>query len=112
MSVSDQMMKGLLDAAILGLISYGETYGYEITKRLEEKKFPGISEGSIYPVLLRLSKKGYVTTRMVKSVSGGPKRKYYEITETGLKELIIFNKKWHKLNSGMNNILGEIHDVK
>ena len=112
MSVSDQMMKGLLDAAILGLIAHGETYGYEITKRLEDKKFPGISEGSIYPVLLRLSKKGYVNARMVKSDTGGPKRKYYSITDTGLKELKTFLDKWQKLNSGMNNILGGLDDVK
>lgn len=112
MSVSDQMMKGLLDAAILGLIAHGETYGYEITKRLEEKKFPDISEGSIYPVLLRLSKKKYVTTRMVKSDTGGPKRKYYSITDSGLEELDAFAQKWNKLNSGMNNILGGIDDVK
>ena len=47
MSVSDQIMKGLLDGAILGLISQGETYGYEITKKLEDHQFPDISEGSI-----------------------------------------------------------------
>lgn len=105
MSVSDQIMKGLLDGAILGLISQGETYGYEITKKLEAHQFPGISEGSIYPVLLRLSKKGYVNTRMVKSDSGGPKRKYYSISERGREELNIFKDKWEKLNSGMNNLV-------
>ncbi|MGO1923372.1 MAG: PadR family transcriptional regulator [Jeotgalicoccus sp.] len=105
MSVSDQIMKGLLDGAILGLISQGETYGYEITKKLEGHNFPDISEGSIYPVLLRLSKKGYVNTRMVKSDSGGPKRKYYSISETGKKELKVFKDKWEKLNSGMNSLV-------
>lgn len=112
MSVSDQMMKGLLDAAILGIIASGETYGYEITQRLEERSFPGISEGSIYPVLLRLSKKEYVTSRMAKSDTGGPKRKYYSITDDGIHELKIFHEKWQKLNSGMNNILGGLNDVK
>ena len=105
MSVSDQIMKGLLDGAILGLISQGETYGYEITKKLEGHNFPDIREGSIYPVLLRLSKKGYVNTRMVKSDSGGPKRKYYSISETGKKELKVFKDKWEKLNSGMNSLV-------
>ena len=105
MSVSDQIMKGLLDGAILGLISQGETYGYEITKKLENHNFPDISEGSIYPVLLRLSKKGYVCTRMVKSDTGGPKRKYYSISDTGREELKIFKDKWEKLNSGMNSLV-------
>ena len=62
MSVSDQIMKGLLDGAILGLISQEETYAYEITKKLEGHDFPNISEK-------------YINTRMVKSDSGGPKRK-------------------------------------
>lgn len=106
MSVSGQIMKGLLDGAILALISQGETYGYEITEKLKEKQFPDISEGSIYPVLLRLSKKGYVETRMVKSETGGPKRKYYRISDNGNKELKEFSEKWKKLNSGMNNLIG------
>ncbi|WP_411842486.1 PadR family transcriptional regulator [Salinicoccus sp. HZC-1] len=106
MSVSDQIMKGLLDGAILALIAEGETYGYKITEKLKEKQFPDISEGSIYPVLLRLSKKGYVSTRMVKSETGGPKRKYYSISNKGKKELDIFSKKWTRLNQGMSNLLG------
>ena len=39
MSVSNQMMKGLLDGAILGLIAKGETYGYEILEKLKETNF-------------------------------------------------------------------------
>ena len=41
----------------LGLIAKGETYGYEILEKLKENQFPEISDGSIYPVLLRLSKR-------------------------------------------------------
>ena len=47
MSVSNQMMKGLLDGAILGLIAKGETYGYEILEKLHAHQFPEISDGSI-----------------------------------------------------------------
>ena len=57
MTISNQMMKGLLDGAILGLIAKGETYGYEILEKLKEHQFPEISDGSIYPVLLRLDKR-------------------------------------------------------
>ncbi|CUF58847.1 PadR family transcriptional regulator [Staphylococcus aureus] len=74
MSVSDQIMKGLLDGAILGLIAQGETYGYEIMTKLKNQEFPEISEGSIYPVLMRLNKKGYVDTtikNLVMAARGG-----------------------------------------
>ena len=112
MSIHDQMMKGLLDGAILGLISQGETYGYEILEKLKENDFPEISDGSIYPVLLRLDKKGYVSSRMIKSDTGGPKRKYYSITNEGLEELKIFNEKWLSLNDGMNNLMRSVNDVE
>ncbi|MCH4415250.1 PadR family transcriptional regulator [Staphylococcus haemolyticus] len=106
MSVSNQMMKGLLDGAILGLIAKGETYGYEILEKLNENQFPEVSDGSIYPVLLRLSKKRYVHTTTRKSDNGGPKRKYYTISESGQEELERFKEKWSYLNSGMNNLFG------
>lgn len=112
MSIHDQMMKGLLDGAILGLISQGETYGYEILEKLKENDFPEISDGSIYPVLLRLDKKGYVSTRMIKSDTGGPKRKYYSITDEGLEELKLFNEKWLWLNEGMNNLMRSVNNVE
>ncbi|MCI2947085.1 PadR family transcriptional regulator [Staphylococcus caledonicus] len=112
MSVSNQMMKGLLDGAILGLIAKGETYGYEILEKLKENQFPEISDGSIYPVLLRLSKKGYVKTTTRKSDNGGPKRKYYTISESGQKELQQFKEKWYYLNSGMTHLFGSDKDDK
>ena len=112
MSVSNQMMKGLLDGAILGLIAKGETYGYEILEKLKENQFPEISDGSIYPVLLRLSKKGYVHTTTRKSDNGGPKRKYYTISDSGLDELTRFKEKWQYLNIGMTNLFGSEINVK
>ncbi|MCU5745289.1 PadR family transcriptional regulator [Staphylococcus sp. SQ8-PEA] len=108
MSISHQMMKGLLDGAILGLISQGETYGYEILDKLKAQQFPEISDGSIYPVLLRLSKKGYVSSLTKKSDNGGPKRKYYSITDLGLAELEQFKVKWQYLNQGMNNLMRSV----
>lgn len=112
MTISNQMMKGLLDGAILGLIAKGETYGYEILEKLKEHQFPEISDGSIYPVLLRLDKKGYVHTTMRKSDNGGPNRKYYTISESGLKELQQFKEKWQALNKGMNHIFRSDNDDK
>lgn len=112
LSISKQMMKGLLDGAILGLIAQGETYGYEILEKLNNLNFPEISDGSIYPVLLRLSKKGYIQSETKKSTSGGPKRKYYTITDSGLEELTVFREKWKQLNFGMNNVIRGDDDAK
>ena len=111
MSVSESNDEGLLDGAILGLIAKGETYGYEILEKLKENQFPEISDGSIYPVLLRPSKKGYVHTTTRKSDNGGPK-KYYTISDSGLDELTRFKEKWQYLNIGMTNLFGSEINVK
>ena len=98
------MLKGMLDGSLLALISKGETYGYEITEKLQQHHFPIVSEGSIYPVLMRLQKNNLVTTVMRKSPSG-PKRKYYLITPEGEAELIQFKAQWEELSHGVASIL-------
>lgn len=104
MSTSTQMLKGVLDGCLLALIAKGETYGYEITEKLQEHNFAVVSEGSIYPVLMRLQKNKFVSTDMRKSPSG-PKRKYYTITLEGLEELETFKTKWAALSQGVISII-------
>ncbi|WP_046175543.1 PadR family transcriptional regulator [Domibacillus indicus] len=103
MASSSQMLKGILEGCLLAVIEKGETYGYEMIERLEEYGFHMVSEGSIYPVLIRMQKEGLVETVMKKSPSG-PKRKYYTLTEKGIKELAEFKEKWLELSSAMNRL--------
>ena len=56
--IPSQMLKGTLEGCVLKVISNRETYGYEISQRLLEHGFEGISEGTIYPLLLRMEKNG------------------------------------------------------
>lgn len=109
MSTTSQMLKGLLDGSLLALIAKGETYGYEITEKLKEHQFAVVSEGSIYPVLMRLQKNKYVTSVLRKSPSG-PKRKYYSITKEGEEELERFKQHWNKLSAGVFSLLEEGDD--
>ena len=98
------MLKGLLDGSLLALIAKGETYGYEITEKLQEHHFAVVSEGSIYPVLMRLQKNGLVSTVLRKSPNG-PKRKYYTITAEGELELEKFKENWQQLSEGVASLL-------
>ena len=59
--IPSQMLKGTLEGCILKVISHKETYGYEISEKLKEYGFFDISEGTIYPLLLRLEKNGLLT---------------------------------------------------
>ena len=51
---------GTLEGCVLAIISREETYGYEISEQLREHGFGRITEGTIYPLLLRLEKNGQI----------------------------------------------------
>ena len=106
MSTTSQMLKGLLEGSLLALIAKGETYGYEIIEKLKDHHFTVVSEGSIYPVLMRLQKNNYVTT-VIRASPNGPKRKYYSITKEGEEELERFKQHWSQLSLGVSSLLEE-----
>ena len=87
--IPSQMLKGILEGCILKVISSKETYGYEISQQLQKYGFSDISEGTIYPLLLRLEKNNLITAKYRESALG-PKRKYFSITPAGDKELEAF----------------------
>ncbi|MCM3005114.1 PadR family transcriptional regulator [Priestia koreensis] len=103
MATSTQMLKGILDGCLLAVIARGETYGYEMIEKLEQYGFHMISEGSIYPVLMRMQKDGLVTT-VTKASPSGPKRKYYSITDLGTERLEDFEEKWNDLSKAVNTL--------
>lgn len=99
-----QLMKGILEGCVLGLIARGETYGYEILAELEQYGFEEVGEGTLYPVLTRLDKNGYISCRKAKSPLG-PVRKYYSITESGQERLAGFQENYRKITKAADRIL-------
>jgi DNA-binding PadR family transcriptional regulator len=91
-----EMLKGVLEGIILEIISRKETYGYEITKDLQDAGFEGIAEGTVYTILLRLEKKNLVTVEKKKS-EVGPMRKFYSLNDEGQVELENFWTRWEFL---------------
>jgi PadR family transcriptional regulator PadR len=106
MADTTQMLKGILDGCLLAIIKEGEIYGYELASKLESYGFHSFSEGTIYPLLLRMQKEGLVSTTLRKSTAG-PKRKYYSLTEKGEHELEQFITRWEQLNSSVSNVLNK-----
>jgi PadR family transcriptional regulator PadR len=102
---SSQILKGILEGCLLSIISKGEIYGYEMIEKLSTYGFTMVSEGSIYPLLIRMRKEGLVTTRSKKLPSGGPKRKYYSLTEQGKEELDSFKQKWRVISKSVNQLM-------
>lgn len=91
-----QLLKGIYEGCILKIISTNDAYGYKIVTTLQEKGFTEIKEGTIYPLLLRLEKNGYITSEFRISEIG-PSRKYYKITESGKIHLSEFMEAWNDI---------------
>ncbi len=101
--IPSQMLKGTLEGCILKVISKKETYGYEISQMLNEYGFADISEGTIYPLLLRLEKNDFIKAKFRQSPVG-PKRKYFKISPSGIKELKNFYDNWNELSNAVENL--------
>ncbi len=101
-----QLMRGTLEGCILKIISERTTYGYEILLSLKQRGFDDLSEGTIYPLLLRLEKQGSIVSRLLPSPLG-PKRKYYSITEAGIFYLHSFEQYWKQISRSVNEIIGK-----
>ena len=99
-----QLMKGILEGCVLSVISCGETYGYEILSELETYGFDSLGEGTLYPILTRLDKAGFICCRKAKSPMG-PIRKYYSITDTGKKRLEAFKENYRNVTECANKVL-------
>ncbi|MDQ0656119.1 PadR family transcriptional regulator PadR [Paenibacillus sp. W2I17] len=98
-----EMLKGVLEGCVLEIISRQETYGYEITRRLNALGFTDVVEGTVYTILIRLEKNKLVETTK-KPSEMGPPRKFFAINEAGNEELRKFWAKWEFVSSKMNEL--------
>lgn len=99
-----QLLRGILEGCVLAVIAEGETYGYEILADLERSGFEALMEGTLYPVLTRLEKKGLIVCRKAKSPYG-PIRKYYSVTEDGTAALAGFKVNYAKITAAADTVL-------
>ncbi|MFB4319032.1 PadR family transcriptional regulator [Actinomadura sp. 21ATH] len=75
-------LKGVLDLLVLADLTAGESYGYEIAKRLAASGMGQIKGGTLYPVLNRLEEAGLVAAEF-RATERGPGRRYYSLTAAG-----------------------------
>lgn len=108
--IPSQMLKGTLEGCILAVISVKESYGYEISRQLEKFGFGNISEGTIYPLLLRLEKNGMISATYQES-GQGPKRKYYQLSDLGKNELNQFFDSFEALDRAVHRLMEYLKEV-
>lgn len=90
-----QIKKGILEMCILYKLSQQDYYGYPLMQEMKEV-FPEVNESTFYAILRRLHKEGKTNSYFGKE-SGGPRRKYYTISEEGRRSLQILIKDWNAL---------------
>lgn len=97
-----QLKKGVLELCVLSVLSRKDCYGYELIAEISEHI--QISDGTIYPILRRLTQEGFFTTYLQESQEGPP-RKYYRLTESGFQEKDKLQREWLQFSSCVNNII-------
>ncbi|WP_369742922.1 PadR family transcriptional regulator [Pseudidiomarina sp. PP-1MA] len=113
MNLSKDLMAASSTPIVLGVIAEGETYGYEIVKRVEQLS-GGIltwTDGMMYPLLHRLEKQGYLVARW-RLADSGRKRKYYAITDLGQQAILEQRQQWQVINNALNTLWNNPYDFQ
>lgn len=101
-----QLLKGVLDTAVLGILRSGSTYGYDLVRKLREVGFDDVGDASVYGTLRRLFNGGYLTSEIVPS-DEGPARRYYGLNKAGRDQLETAKKTWAHFSATMTDLLTE-----
>ena len=89
----EQLRRGSLDLAILLTVSTGPRYGLSIIQHLKSSTDLVVTEGTIYPILGRLTREGLLDAKWVEGEAPHA-RKYYSLTRTGAKRLVNMKAEW------------------
>ncbi len=104
-----EIRRGALSLAILAIIRNGESYGYDIMKKLSEEGYDAlqVEPSTTYPLLRRLEKRGMLEGRKVKDPDSGRERRHYYLTRDGLMVLRRMVESWKTLNNQLVMLLKE-----
>lgn len=105
LGIETQILKGLLESCLLKVIEQEPTYGYKAVEQLNLLGFD-VNEATVYPILVRLTTKGFLKVE-VQASPLGPQRKYYSITSQGKESLEEFNLTWKRIQSIVNQVMKE-----
>lgn len=105
-----QLLKGVLDVAVLAVLHEEDGYGYDILRRLRDAGLDDVGDASVYGTLRRLFDAGLLTTYVVPSESG-PHRKYYGLNKAGRAQLTLSMKTWRAFADSLNHLLERVEDA-
>lgn len=103
---TSQLLKGVLDLAVLAVLRDADGYGYDVVRRLRGAGLDEVGEASVYGTLRRLYNGGALTTYVVPSEEG-PHRKYYSVNGAGRDLLQRSAKRWREFASVMSDLVDQ-----
>ncbi|MFC5289499.1 PadR family transcriptional regulator [Actinokineospora guangxiensis] len=101
---TSQLLKGVLDLAVLAVLKDDDGYGYDVLRRLRSGGMGEVGDASVYGTLRRLYRAGYLTSYVVPS-DEGPHRKYYGVNEAGRVKLAESELAWREFAETLDGIL-------
>jgi PadR family transcriptional regulator PadR len=112
-SIERELKRGSLELIALHLLASGEAYGYEIVTKLTSQTNGAleVTDGTLYPVLYRLERAGFVDVRWDTPPRGVP-RKYYRLTAAGKEELERLTHEWTTFAKAMGKLLRQDREAK
>jgi PadR family transcriptional regulator, regulatory protein PadR len=99
-----QLLKGVLDLAVLAVLDEKDGYGYDVVRRLREAGLHDVGDASVYGTLRRLFQAGDLTSYVVPSETG-PHRKYYALNDAGRHRLSAAAAGWRSFSAAVDTLL-------
>ena len=100
--MNSQFKKGVLELIVLQIVSKKDMYGYELVE--EVSKAVEVNEGTIYPLLKRLTNEHFFEAYIQESTEGPP-RKYYHLTLMGRQQLSELAQEWKEFYDSVNQFM-------
>lgn len=110
-SDTTQLLKGVLDLAVVAVLRTGDAYGYDVVRRLRDAGLGDVGDASVYGTLRRLYGAGALTSYVVASEEG-PHRKYYGLTPAGRDRFKSEADTWRAFASAMEGLVKEAEEAK
>ncbi|MBN8883249.1 PadR family transcriptional regulator [Salana multivorans] len=101
-----QLLKGVLDVAVLAVVRREDSYGYDVVRKLRAAGLAEVGDASVYGTLRRLYANGSLTSYVVPSEEG-PHRKYYGVTPQGRTALAHQAKQWDEFSATLSDLLAD-----
>jgi PadR family transcriptional regulator PadR len=102
--ISRPWLHGFLDLCLLAMLQEKPDYGYGLSQRLAAAGVADVPGGTLYPALLRLEQQGLTCPQWADSESG-PRRKYYTVTDDGLRVLKAQTADWRRFRDGVDSLV-------